>query len=400
MVRMKKQRIKWKINNAYRPMLDNFSRYEIIYGGAGSGKSFFAAQRLVYRALGGKKQKFLVVRKVGRTNRHSTFDLIQAIIAEWGLKPLFKINRSDMEILCHNGNRIIFSGLDDVEKLKSIFGITSIWVEEASEISREDFQQLDLRLRGSHQQPLQITLTFNPVSALSWLKSFFFDHPKPNTMILKTTYLDNQFLDAQYKEVLENLKDEDETFHQIYALGEWGTLGHLIYPGNWSVETKAPDSFPEKYWGLDFGFNNPTALLEVAERDGETWILSELYRSELTNSDLLRELKARVKHGAPIYADSAEPARIEEINRAGFLIFPADKDVRAGIDLVKRKRLRVLADCQNTVKELNGYSWKKNKDGVAIDEPVKFNDHAMDALRYAIFSHAKKRGETPRIRKF
>ncbi|NLT46171.1 MAG: PBSX family phage terminase large subunit, partial [Thermotogaceae bacterium] len=216
-------------NKTFRPHLDDRSRYEIFYGGAGSGKSMFVAQRLVLRAMKEKGHKFLVVRKVAKTNRHSTFALIMGILRSWKVLGLFKVNKSDMEIGCLNGNQIIFTGLDDVEKLKSIAGITDIWVEEASEITQEDFQQLDLRLRGKTPWPLQITMTFNPVSALSWLKSFFFDVPKDNCIIHKSTYKDNRFLDDEYKKVIEDLKNQDHTYYQIYGLGEWGVLGNLVF---------------------------------------------------------------------------------------------------------------------------------------------------------------------------
>ena len=182
-------------NDVYVPYLGNRSRYEVFYGGAGSGKSVFVAQRMLVRAMKEKGHKTLVVRKVAKTNRHSTFALITGIMHQWNVEPLFKVNKSDMEITCLNGNQIIFTGLDDVEKLKSIANITDIWVEEASEISHDDFKQLDLRLRGKTPWPLQITMTFNPISALLWHKAYFFDSAKENTTILKTTYLDKfQFL--------------------------------------------------------------------------------------------------------------------------------------------------------------------------------------------------------------
>ena len=375
-------------NEVYLPFIKNRSRYEIFYGGAGSGKSHFMAQRLIYRHLKEKGHKTLVVRKVGKTNRHSTFALLREIIAQWEATSLFKINKSDMEISCVNGNQIIFSGLDDVEKLKSIVGITDIWVEEASEITQKDFYQLDLRLRGKSKYPLQITLTFNPISHFHWLKSYFFDDPKDNSAILKTTYKDNRFIDDYYVKVLENLKNEDWTYYQIYTLGEWGSPGNLIYT-NYEVVKEVPSSFNEIIYGLDFGFNNPSVLLKIGIKDGDVWVLDELYQTKLTNEDLIQELRKRVTGNQPIYADSAEPARIEEIHRRGFNIYPADKSVKDGIDFVKRKKLYIHAACANTIKEIRAYKYKEDKDGNVLDEPVKFQDHAVDALRYAVYSHLK-----------
>ncbi len=379
-------------NKIYLSSLKNKKRYEIFYGGAGSGKSVFIAQRMLVRHLNEFGHKTLVVRKVARTNRHSTFSLLSSLISEWDLKKLFKIKESDMEISCINGNRIIFAGLDDVEKLKSIAGITDIWIEEASEITYSDFKQLDLRLRGKTKNPKQITLSFNPVSINSWLKKHFFDNPKENYSILKTTYLDNKFLDEEYIQVMEELKDEDEIMYQIYALGNWGVIGNLIYT-NYEVVRKLPQSFDEIIYGLDFGFNNPSALIQIGIKDEVPWIINELYETRLTNEDLISRLPEYVedKKQQPIYADNAEPDRIEEISKSRYLIYPADKSVEDGLDFVKRKKLKIFHKCINTIGEIQGYKYKEDKDGNVLDMPVKFKDHAMDAIRYALYTHSKVR---------
>jgi len=216
-------------NKKYYPLYKDKSRYLILYGGAGSGKSVFAAQKLVFRMLTEKPHKFLVVRKVARTIRGSAFAEIRNIISNWGMSKLFNINKSDMVITCKNGNMIVFAGLDDVEKLKSISGVTGIWVEEASEITQEDFQQLDLRLRGKTQNYKQIIFSFNPVSITHWLKEVFFDDPKPRTKIIHSTYKDNRFIDDEYKKVLEEMKETDPYYYTVYTLGEWGVVGKTIF---------------------------------------------------------------------------------------------------------------------------------------------------------------------------
>lgn len=380
------------LNKIYLPLLENRMRYEILYGGAGSGKSVFTAQRLLFRILGERGHRFLVVRKVARTNRHSTFSLISNLIREWKVQHLFKANKSGMEIICANHNSILFCGLDDVEKLKSISGITGIWIEEATEISEEDFNQLNLRLRGRTNYPKQITLTFNPVSALNWIKKRFFDSTIENSFILKTTYKDNKFIDDEYKKVLEELKEQDEIYYQVYAHGEWGLLGNLVYT-NWEVTAKIPKDFEKVFWGLDFGYNNPTALIKVGVCDKQIYILEEFYKTGLTNLDLMSVLEKKVQKYEDIYADSAEPARIEEIRRKGLNVYPADKRVKDGIDAVKRNKLHISGECTNLLKEIQVYKYKKDKDDNVLDEPVKFQDHAMDALRYAIYTGTKQQGE-------
>lgn len=217
-------------NSVYLPYLDSQNRYEVFYGGAGSGKSHFVAQKKIYQHLSSPGRKTLVVRKVAKTIRHSVYALLKQVIFDWELDKLFKINKSDMEITCANGNTIIFAGLDDVEKLKSITGITDIWIEEGSEVTQEDFQQLDLRLRGPTRVPKQITLTFNPVSITHWLKGYFFDKPLSNCTVLKTTYKDNKYVGDEYEAVLMELKEKDPYYYAVYALGEWGVLGKTIFP--------------------------------------------------------------------------------------------------------------------------------------------------------------------------
>lgn len=378
-----------EMNKAFASFLGNRSRYEIFYGGAGSGKSVFIAQRLLMRTLGEPGHKTLVVRKVAKTNRHSTFALIVGIISSWKVTALFKINKSDMEILCEgNGNQIIFTGLDDVEKLKSIAGITDIWVEEASEITQEDFQQLDLRLRGKTPWPLQITMTFNPISALSWLKSFFFDMPKENCIVHKSTYKDNRFLDDEYKKVIEDLKNQDHTYYQIYGLGEWGVLGNLVFH-NYVFEDipyKEQD-FDAVYQGLDFGFNHPSALVRVGFKDEELYVFDELYEKGLTNAELIQEVGRMIDKRKQITADSAEPARIKEFRQAGYNVVPSIKgagSVKDGIDWLKRHKIHISKKCPNLLAEIQQYSYKKDKDGNVLDEPIEFKDDAIAALRYAI----------------
>ena len=153
------------MNKKYYQLLRDSNRLNIVYGGAGSGKSVFVAQRAVFRGSGAEPgHNLLIIRKVGRTNRISTFPQILSVIGQWGLNDLFKVNKSDLEITCSNGNGIRFAGLDDVEKIKSVTfergPVTDIWVEEATEITEADYNQLSLRLRGKARVPFQITPVF------------------------------------------------------------------------------------------------------------------------------------------------------------------------------------------------------------------------------------------------
>lgn len=219
-------------NDIFYPLYLNDDRYLVLMGGGGSGKSVFTAQKIVVRMLTEQKHRILVLRKVAKTLRESVFMEIKNAIYRWGLEKLFKIPKgtsSELHISCINGNEILFAGLDDVEKLKSISGITSVWMEEASECSPEDFRQLDIRLRGRTMNYKQMMITFNPIDINHWLKKEFFDMQKPNATVLHSTYKNNRFLDDEAIRVLEAFRETDPYFYQVYALGEWGVLGKTIF---------------------------------------------------------------------------------------------------------------------------------------------------------------------------
>jgi phage terminase large subunit len=373
------------VSRAFKEFIGNKHRYSISYGGAGSGKSYSTAQKLILRTLQEDGHRILVVRKVARTLRHSVFALFRDIISEAGLEKCFTINKSDMLITCYNGNQIIFAGLDDVEKLKSIQGITGIWIEEASEIAETDFTQLDLRLRGETKNYKQIVLTFNPISSLSWIKRRFFDTKDERARILKTTYRDNPFIDEEYKQVIENLKDQDYVYYQVYALGEWGVLGNLVLT-NWTVADFDTKQFDSVNNGLDFGFTDPSAFLRIALKDDELYFFGEYYERGRTNNELIADLGGFIEE--IIVADSAEPARIEEFRQAGFRnITGAAKgpdSVKAGIDWLRRHKIHIHSSCINTINEIQGWKYREDKDGNVFEEPVGINDHLMSAARYAV----------------
>ena len=219
-----------------KDLLNNQDRYLVLMGGGGSGKSVFAAQKIIIRMMKEShpvhKHRFLVLRKVQNTLRGSVFEQFKSVISKWNLGNLFHIPKgrsSELYIRCKNGNEIIFAGLDDVEKLKSIVGITGIWLEEASEMDAEDFRQLDIRLRDKTIWYKQIIISFNPISVTHWLKAEFFDRDKKNSTTLRTTYKDNKFLEKEQIDVLEGFKETDPYYYAVYALGEWGVVGKTIF---------------------------------------------------------------------------------------------------------------------------------------------------------------------------
>ena len=210
-----------KINERFYPLLFNEDRYLVLLGGSGSGKSVFAAQKCIARALK-EKHRILIIRKVGDTIKDSVFKLITSLLSDYGILSVCEVNKTEKTVILPNGSEILMKGLDDPEKIKSIAGITSMWIEEATELKEDDFDQLDLRLRGDTGSYKQIILTFNPIDERHWLKKRFFDGDPEKTTALKTTYLDNIFLDEEYREVLELKAKSNPNYYRIYKLGEWG----------------------------------------------------------------------------------------------------------------------------------------------------------------------------------
>lgn len=218
-------------NPVYLPYLNNRDRYLVFYGGGSSGKSFFIAQRYVYRLISPGRCNLLIVRKTADTNRRSTFPLMKQVIKSWGLGDWFKINESDMRMVCKlTGNEVAYAGLDDVEKIKSITfaggELTDIWVEEATECLESDINQLKVRLRGGKSKK-QMVLSFNPVNIRHWIKGHFIDSGLATVCF--STCRDNKFLTEEDRKALEELRFSDEYTYQVYCLGHWGILGKTVF---------------------------------------------------------------------------------------------------------------------------------------------------------------------------
>ena len=254
-------------NLSHKAFFEDTNRWCVSYGGAGSAKSYSTAQKiLVDRIMQEEGHKFLITRKVARTLRVSVFQLFKDLIVELDEFANFKINKSDMTITyLPNGSQLLFFGLDDIEKLKSIQGITSIWCEEASEMDRGDILELNRRLRGNTPYYKQIILTFNPISHLHWLKAHFFDNPASTASIYKTTYLDNKFIDDEYKQEIEDIKNYDIQQYNIYALGEWGVLNTNIVYHNFDFKKHTTqltiNDFEVLYIGIDFNVGGSVCVL-------------------------------------------------------------------------------------------------------------------------------------------
>lgn len=379
-------------NDTYLPYLEDYGhRFEVYYGGAGSGKSHFIAQKLILKALKSRR-KVLVIRKTLVSQKDSCWRLVMEVLQSWHLYDRVQIRRADYEITLPNGSVFLFKGIDDPERIKSIVGITDIWVEEATELSEEDFDQLNLRLR-SDLGGLQIFASFNPVSKANWVYKRWFEAPEAagaDTMVLRTTYLDNKFLPEEYTAALEKLMHTNPTYYRIYALGEFCSLDKLVY-NNWREEDfEIPDGIPLQ--GLDFGFvNDPTAFVAsiLVEEEKRIYIYREWGAVNKTNEEIAQVISALGFAKAVITADSAEPKSIEEIRRAGIRriresVKGADSIIH-GIQKLQQYELIVHPSCTETITELQNYSWQKDrKTGEYINKPVDLFNHYLDALRYSM----------------
>lgn len=367
-------------------------------GGARSSKSYSIGQLILTKFLSEKDKKILIVRKTLPSLRISTMQMWKELLYNYGVGPYLREEKLLMNYY-YNNNVVHFGSIDDPEKIKSTEW-NYIWMEEATEFKFEDFTQLNLRLSAKTHDGNrnQLFISFNPVDEFHWIKEKILDSGAYDCEEIHSTYKDNPYLDADYIQTLEDLINQDINFHRIYALGEWGKLDNLIYPGGWKVVDDLDEGFD--FYGLDFGFNVPSALVKISIAEKGLQVQQKLYQSGLTNTDLIDRCKKLIpnKNHAIIYADAAEPDRILEFKKAGFKrIKAAHKSVEDGIDFVKSQKLFIDRTSEDLIKEMRSYSWKTDKHGNVLDEPVKFMDHALDAMRYAIFTHLCK-GKNSKLR--
>ena len=381
-------------------------------GSAGSGKSVDTAQEYILRLMNDPGRNLVAMRKSDITNRDSTFaELTGAIYRMFGEKAetYWKINTSPLQITCrHNGNKIIFRGMNDDkqrEKLKSITfqkgKLTDVWCEEATELTQADLEIIDDRLRGElpDGQFYQIRLTFNPVNKNHWIKKVFWDLPDPNVLCHHSTFEMNRFIDDAYRQRMERRRLVDPEGYQIYGLGEWGEIGGLILH-NWEIKdiSQEPADYDDFANGQDFGFNHANVILPVGIKDDDLYITKELYEFEKDTNELIGIAeRLGIDRRKQMWCDSAEPDRIKMWQKAGFRAKGVDKggsagSVKAQIDWLKQRKIYVHPSCVNTIKELQQWKWKKDdRTGEYLDEPVAFQDDAMAALRYSVEGWRKKK---------
>lgn len=359
-------------------LLHSDRRYIVNEGGSRSGKTFGTIQMLIYYAVNNPKTRITVVsHSLPHLKKGAMRDFLD-IMNEWMWYVEEEHNKTDGVYNFDNGSYIEFYGLEDAAKARGS-GRDILFINEANLIDKALFDQLDMRTT------LKVILDLNPADFDSWCYKIA---DSDNAVKIHSTYLDNPFLSEIQKKVIESYKDADEMMWRVYGLGLRGTSREQIYT-HWKLVADIPEG--EIVYGLDFGFNVPTALVRITFSENAIYAKEIIYKTGLTTTDLIYVLNENIhSRHAEIFADSAEPKTIEEIYRAGLNIKPSDKDVTEGIRKVKSMPFYIHKDSVNLITEIKKYKWKVDKNDKVLDEPVKENDHLLDALRYAVFTKSKQ----------
>lgn len=350
--------------------------YRIIVnqGGTRSGKTFSLTQLLIYLAL---KQKVTIstVSVAFPHLRKGAMRDWRKIMEDYKLYNPNHHMKTEQLYTYPTGSYTEFFSVDNALKVRGP-GRDILFINEANIIAYDTFRQLLLRTKKC------IFIDYNPADEFHWIYDKVLT--RPDCYFIKSTYKDNPFLPKEQVAEIESYKDSDPNFWRIYGEGERGHSEGIIYT-HWQPYNGKQDG--HEVYGIDFGYNNPTACIKLTESDKNLYAEEIIYQSHLTNQDLIGLLKQSLPRNAVIFADAAEPARIEEIRKAGFNIRPANKNVKEGIDFVKSRKLFINATSANILKEIKSYAFKV---GVKNEEPIKLHDHSMDAIRYAAISLKKK----------
>jgi len=376
--------------NVFSKLLKAKSRIIISQGGTSSSKTYSTLQLLYLIAF---KKQGTHISVVSETLPH---------LKRGAMRDFFKIIKEDnlyhekyhnkTQNIYNIGSSIIeFFPADSGEKVRGARR-DYLFINECDNITFETFNQLEVRTKH------QIYLDYNP-SHEFWVHENLM-RPEVDYTFIKSTYRDNPYLDANIIKSIESRKFTDPQWWRVFGEGELGYSESIIF-NHWKQTKTIPDG--NIAYGLDFGYNHPTALVKVTENDNKFFAEQLIFESHLTNQQLIEKLKQlNINRNAEIFADYSRPEQIREIYLAGFNIKDANKDVKKGIDSVKSKELYIHENSIDLIKELRTYSWKKDRNEKLIDEPVKINDDLCDALRYCIhtWKETEKQFIKPKLIKF
>lgn len=373
--------------------IEDKTRHLVVLGSAGSGKTLFASIKTILYGLEHPNARIGVFRQTLPSLKKTAWLEIRKLLDKLGV--VYKENKSDGVITFDNGSTISFIPLDDSRKVRSL-NMDFIYIEQCEEISKDSYDELTLRVRGEVQANDfgQILSVVQPESKSHWLYQRFYQIKvnDPDYKVIHFSYLDNPYLSEDAVKYYDSLKELDYEKYLTHTLGEWITSSKQIFTNNWSIGLQGRQYFNYYVGGIDFGWNVPSCFLLIGFYDDEAYVLDEVYAPELTNEELLSRIEnCLMRNGLSkddleaVYCDSASPDRIEVLSNNGLNCYPSVKDVKAKIDTTRETKIHVAECCENLIRELPEYQWKKDRDGNILDEPVKKNDHAIDSLCYAIY---------------
>lgn len=354
----------------YEALNDPAIRFVINEGGSRSSKTYSLCQLVIIYCLQNNNKVVSIIRKTFPALRATVLRDFIEILKELNIYSVEDHNKSEHIYTFPNGSIVEFFSVDDEQKIRGRKRDIA-WCNEANELYFDDFTQLNMRTEN------KLIFDYNPSESSSWL----YELPTEESVLIKSTYKDNPFLPQSIRSQIEDLKRTDEALYQIYALGEKAISKSNIY-SNWSFIPHRPARFVNYVYGLDFGYNHPTALMRVYWCDNDIYIEPVIYESYLTTPMLIDKMQSfNVEKTITIVADYARPEIIAELNNAGYDVQNANKVVKKGIDNIKTFGV-FCQDDKAIKKEYENYKWKKVGDMIT-DEPVKMWDDAMDAIRYA-----------------
>ena len=345
-------------------------RFIINEGGSRSSKTYSLCQLMIIYCLQNNNKVVSVIRKTFPALRATVLRDFIEILRDIGLYNEESHNKSEQIYTFGNGSMVEFFSVDNEQKIRGRKRDIA-WCNEANELYFDDFTQLNMRTED------KLIFDYNPSDSASWL----YELPAEESIKIKSTYKDNPFLPDSIKAQIEDLARTDEALYQIYALGEKAISKSNIY-SQWTFVAHRPSRFVKYVYGLDFGYNHPSALMRVYYCDNDIYIEPVIYESYLTTTMLIEKLATLgIEQTVTILADYSRPEIIQEMNIAGYDVQNANKVVKKGIDNLKTFGV-ICQDDKAIRREYENYKWKKIGDFIT-DEPVKLFDDAMDAIRYA-----------------
>lgn len=364
-----------KTNQVYEHLLDSEKKIIIEQGGTRSGKTYNILLWIIFQyCTQNKNQIVTICRKTFPALRATVMRDFLDILRNNNLYREEDHNKTNNEYQLF-GNLVEFISLDQPQKVRGRKR-NLLFANEVNELLWEDWQQLLFRTEG------RIIGDFNPSDEYHWLYEKVIS--REDCAFFKTTYKDNPFLSADLIQEIERLKDTDEQYWQIYGLGERAISRATIF--TFTEIDKIPDYASFLSYGLDYGFtNDSTAMIAIYKYEHNLYFQELLYRTGMTTIDIHNFLKESNIQGA-IYADTSEPRLNEELRRFGWNIRKSEKNVLAGIDMLKRHKLHITKDSINAIREFRNYKWKEDKTGLITNVPMDGNDHTCDSARYGTYS--------------